>query len=143
MGSKLRRVCVEGRIPDDGLVRWVVWEELYTSPASILSDRFVRAYNLGIYREWMQEIQEQHIELENLCQRIVEFGKVLAGLQDDLLFLLIELILRPGILFWGFETESSEDIIKQRYVHSSMKRLCRNFLDNIVEYFNLSCVYFL
>lgn len=28
--------------------------------------------------------------------------------QDDDLFPLIELILRPGILFWGFETQSSE-----------------------------------
>ena len=38
-------------------------------------------------------------------------GRVLAGPQEDLLSLLIELILRPGILFEGFETESSEDII--------------------------------
>jgi hypothetical protein len=56
-----------GKIPDDGLVRWVVWEELYTSRSSILLDRFVRAYNLGIYREWMREIKEQHIELGNIC----------------------------------------------------------------------------
>jgi hypothetical protein len=73
-----------------------------------------KASTLGKYRQWMREIQEQHVELENICQRIVEFGKVLAGPQDDLLFPLIELILRPGILFWGFETESSEDIIKAR-----------------------------
>jgi hypothetical protein len=102
-----------GKIPDDGLVRWVVWVELYTSPARILSNRFVKAYNLGIYREWIQEIQE-YVELENICQRIVEFGNVLAGPQDDLLFPLIELILRPGILFWGFETESSDDIINAK-----------------------------
>ena len=54
-----------GRIPDGGLVKWVVWEELYISSAGILSDRFVGAYTLGIYRKW---IQEQHIELENLSE---------------------------------------------------------------------------
>jgi hypothetical protein len=80
----------------DGLVRWVVWEEIYTSPARILSNRFVRPYNLGIYREWIQEIQER-VELEIICQRIVQFGNVLAGPQDDLLFPLIELVLRPGM----------------------------------------------
>lgn len=32
-------------------------------------------------------------------QRIVEFGKVLNGPQDDLLFPLIELVLQPGIQF--------------------------------------------
>jgi hypothetical protein len=62
----------------------------------------------------MQEIQEEHIELENIYQRIVGFRKTLAGPQDDILFLLIELILRPGILFWGFETKSSEEIIKAK-----------------------------
>jgi len=113
--QKWARNCDEyvsvGQIPDDGFVRWVVWEELYALPASIISDRFVRAYTLGIYRQW---IQVQHVELESICQKIFEFGKVLVGPRDDLLFPLVELILRPGILFWGFETESSEDIIKAK-----------------------------
>jgi hypothetical protein len=73
-----------------------VWEELYTSPANILSNRFGEGFHLGKYREW---IQEQHIELEDICQRIVEFGKVLARPQEGLLFPLIELVLRPGIQF--------------------------------------------
>jgi hypothetical protein len=101
-----------GKIPDDGLVGWVVWKELYLSlPNSLSKKCFERAYTLGKYREWMQEIQEEHIELEDICQRIVKFGKVLAGQQDDLLFPLIELVLRPGIQFWGFTTESSEDVV--------------------------------
>lgn len=100
-----------GKIPDDGLVRWIVWEELFLSlPNSLSKKCFKRAYTLGKYREWMQEIQEEHIELEDICQRIVEFGKVLAGHQDDLLSPLIELVLRPGIQFWGFTTESSENV---------------------------------
>jgi hypothetical protein len=100
-----------GKIPDDGLVRWVVWEELYLSPANILSKKcFVKAYNLGWYRKWIPEYQ-QHIELDNICQRMVEFGKVLAGPQDDLLSPLIELVLSPGIQFWGFIAESSEDVV--------------------------------
>lgn len=96
-----------GGIHDSGLVRWVLWEELYSSPAKILSDCFLKAYTLGKYRQWMQE---QQVELENICQRIVGFAKVIAGPRDDLLSTLIELILEPGIQFWGFETESSEDV---------------------------------
>lgn len=114
--QKWARNCDEyvsmGRIPDDGLVRWVAWEELSTSPTPLFADCFVTAYTLAKYREW-RVIQQ--VELEDICQRIVEFGKVLAGLRDDHLLLpLTELILRPGILFWGFETNSSEDIVKAK-----------------------------
>ncbi|OBT40524.1 hypothetical protein VE00_09006 [Pseudogymnoascus sp. WSF 3629] len=101
-----------GRIPDDGLVRWIVWTELYQSLPNPLPFKkcFARAYTLGKYREWMQQIPEEHIELEDICQRIVQFGKVLTGQQDDLLFPLIELVLKPGMQFWGLTTESSEDV---------------------------------
>ncbi|OBT94396.1 hypothetical protein VE01_07775 [Pseudogymnoascus verrucosus] len=100
-----------GKISDDGLVRWVAWDKLYLSPANILSKRcFVRARTLGVYRKWIQEYQ-QPIELEDICQRMVEFGKVLAGPQEDLLSPLIELLLKPGILFWGFINESSEEVV--------------------------------
>jgi hypothetical protein len=114
--QKWARNCDEyvsmGEIPDDGLVRWVAWEELSTSPTRLFADCFVKAYTLAKYREW---IDIQRVELEDICQRILEFGKVLAGLQDDLLLLpLTELILRPGILFWGFETNSPENTIKAR-----------------------------
>jgi hypothetical protein len=46
------------KIPDDGLVRWVVWRELYLSLLNPLLSKkcFERAYTLGKYREWMQEI---------------------------------------------------------------------------------------
>jgi hypothetical protein len=101
-----------GRIPDKGLVRWAAWEELATPPASLFADFFVRAYTLAQYRKW---IDIQPVELEDICQRIVKFGKVLAGLPDDHLLLpFTELVLRQVILFWGFETNSSEDIIKAR-----------------------------
>jgi len=113
--QKWARNCDEyvsmGRTPDDGLVRWVAWEELSTSPAPLFSDCFVKAYTLAKYREW---IDTQHIELEDICQKIIGFGKVLAGPRDDLLLPLIELILKPGIHFWGFETNSSEDIVKAK-----------------------------
>jgi len=79
----------------------------------IISDDFVKAYTLGKYRQWIKG-KEEHIELENICQRIVRFGKILAGPQDDLLFPLIELILRPGIQFWRFKTESSKDVIEAK-----------------------------
>jgi len=41
-----------GEIPGDGLVRWVVWEELSMPPATLFPDCFVRAYTLAKYREW-------------------------------------------------------------------------------------------
>lgn len=100
-----------GRIPDDGLVRWVTWEELSRSPAPLFADCFMKAYTLAIYRKW---IEIQQVELENICQRIVGFGKVLAGQRNDLLLPLIELVLRPEISFWGFKTSSSEETIKAR-----------------------------
>ena len=114
--QKWARNCDEyvsvGKIPDDGLVSWVVWPELYLSLPNPLPSKkcFRRAYTLGKYREWMRDIQEEHIELEDICQRIVKFGKVLTGQRDDLLFPLIELVLKPGMQFWGFTTESPEDV---------------------------------
>lgn len=70
----------------------------------------MRAHTVGVYRKWIQEYQ-QPIELEDICQRMVEFGKVLAGPQEDLLSPLIELLLKPGILFWGFINKSSEEVV--------------------------------
>lgn len=99
------------KIPDDGSIRWVAWEELSTSSAPLFPDCFVKAYTLAKYREW---IDTQHIELEDICQKIVGFGKILIGRRDDLLLSLIELILRSGIHFWGFETNLSEDIVKAK-----------------------------
>jgi hypothetical protein len=114
--QKWARNCDEyvsmGRIPNDGLVRWVAWEELSTSPAPLFADCFVKTYTLAKYREW---IVIKQAELEDICHRIVEFGKVLAGLRDDHLLLpLTELILRPGIRFGGFETNSLEEIVKAK-----------------------------
>jgi hypothetical protein len=98
-----------GKIDDDALVRWVEWEELYPSPVTVFQSSFLRAYTLAKYRDWMEE---QQLELENVCQRIVKFGKVLAGPRDDLLAPLIEHILRPGIRFWGLDSQLSEDAVK-------------------------------
>lgn len=132
--QKWARNCDEyvsmGRIHDNGLVRWVMWEEIYRSPARILSVSFAEAYTLGIYRQWMREIPKQHIELENICQRFVEFGQVLAGPQDDLIFPLIELILKQGVLFWGFETESSEDTIRAK-IHALVDEMALQKLSGL------------
>jgi hypothetical protein len=100
-----------GKIPDDGLVRWVTWEELSSPSVTIFPDCFLRAYTLAIYRKW---VEEQYIELEDVCNRIVKFGKALAGPQGDLLSPLIQLILKPGIQFWGFRTASAKDAIEAR-----------------------------
>lgn len=115
-----------GRIPDKGLVRWAAWEELATPPASLFADFFVRAYTLAQYRKW---IDIQPVELEDICQRIVKFGKVLAGLPDDHLLLpFTELVLRQVILFWDLKPIHQKILLKQGYLHSSMRRLCRSFL---------------
>jgi hypothetical protein len=82
--------------------------------------RLLWAYTLAKYREWMDE---QHVELENICQRIVEFGKILAGPHDDILLPLLELILTPGIQFWGFKRTHPRTSSKQRPAHPSTKRL--------------------
>jgi hypothetical protein len=115
--QKWARNCDEyvsvGKIPDDGLVRWVRWAELYSQSVTILPECFSRAYTLAIYRNW---IENQCVELgvEDVCNRIVNFGKVLAGPQGDLLFPLIKLVLKPGIQFWGLRTAMGEDEIESR-----------------------------
>jgi hypothetical protein len=44
----------------------------------------------------------------------VDFGKLIGGPEDDLLPSLIELILKPEIQFWGYRTDSSNDIIQAK-----------------------------
>ncbi len=113
-------------------MRWIAWEELYQSPANILSKDFLRAYTLGLYRKWLQE-HLRDTELEELCDRMIEFGKVLAGPQDDLFSPLIELVLDPGIQFWGFSTESSENVVvaKVRSLVNEMPLLRLSTLTNV------------
>jgi len=101
-----------GRIPNNGLVRWLEWEELSTLPALLFPGCFLRAYTLAQYCKWRGT---QHFKLGDICQRIVESGKILAGPRDDVLLPLTELILRPGIHFWGFEIDSLEtDAVKAK-----------------------------
>ena len=116
-----------GEIPNDALLSWVEWEELYMSPANLLSTSFLKAYTLGSYRDWTQQ---QYVDIDDICQRIVSFGKVLAGPRDDLLFPLIKLVLRPGIPFWGFTTEGAvtanihalvDEMALQKFSHLSLK----------------------
>jgi len=85
-----------GKIDDDALVRWVKWEDLYLGPVTVFQHSFLKAYTLAKYRDW---IEEQQLDLEDVCQRILKFGKLLAGSRDDLLMPLVEHILRPGIRF--------------------------------------------
>lgn len=102
-----------------GLVRWVTWEELCSPSIRFLSPQFKTAYTLGVYRNW---VEIKHIELEYICQKVVNFGKLIVGPEDDLLLSMVELILKPGIQFWGYKADSTDDIIeaKTREILSEM-----------------------
>ncbi|OBT77484.1 hypothetical protein VF21_05283 [Pseudogymnoascus sp. 05NY08] len=100
-----------GKLPGNGLVRCLEWKELYPSPATLISSAFVWSYTLAKFRE---VVCQQELELEDICNRVIEFGKALAGPEDGLILPLILLILKPGIRFWGFSTRPSEDAIMTR-----------------------------
>lgn len=115
--QKWARNCDEyvsvGKIPDNGLVRWVTWAELSSPSVTILPACFFRAYTLALYRNWIED-QCVELEVEDVCNRILNFGKALAGPQDDLLLPLIKLVLKPGIGFWGMRTATGDDAIESR-----------------------------
>ncbi|KFY89226.1 hypothetical protein V500_05854 [Pseudogymnoascus sp. VKM F-4518 (FW-2643)] len=100
-----------GKLPGNGLVRWLEWKELYPSPVTLISSTFVWSYTLAKFRE---VVSQQELELEDICNRVIEFGKALAGPEDGLILPLVLLILKPGIRFWGFSTRPSEDAIMAR-----------------------------
>ena len=56
-------------------------------------------------------VRQQELELEDICNRVIRFGRALAGPEDGLILPLILLILKPGIRFWGFGTAPSDDTI--------------------------------
>ncbi|KAH0566167.1 hypothetical protein GP486_000435 [Trichoglossum hirsutum] len=103
-----------GKVHGGGLLRWVPWTELYGS--GFLSSRFLRAYTLGKYRQWKDEVYDAAgcIEAEDVCRSVVEFGKILAGSQVSILLPLVELILKPGFQFWELKANAEEEVVKAR-----------------------------
>jgi len=97
-----------GRIPDDCLVRWVQSKEIVTLPILGFPNDFTTAYTLGVYR---MRRSSKRIELDLLCQNVIDSAKVLVGAQHDLLSLIVNLLLRPGVQFWGFNVSSIEEDI--------------------------------
>lgn len=91
-----------GGISQAGLVNWVTWEKIW-SPSLFLPRCFMKAYTLGKYREWIQDPKNQRQATPEEINRLFsEFGMVLAGPRQDLLSPLLQLLQRPGLLFWGF-----------------------------------------
>ncbi|KAF2477137.1 uncharacterized protein BDR25DRAFT_339154 [Lindgomyces ingoldianus] len=103
-----------GKVHRGGLLRWVPWTELYGS--GFLSSRFLRAYTLGKYRQWRDEVYDAAgcVEAEDVCRKVVEFGKMLAGRKVSNLLPLVELILKPGFQFWELKANASEEVVKAR-----------------------------
>jgi hypothetical protein len=97
-----------------GPYRWVPCTELWASP--MLSNRFFNAYTLGVYRQWRAEVYNDRecTKVEDVCQKVVEFGKLLAGPRDSILLSFVELLLKPGIQFWELKTDAPEEVIRAR-----------------------------
>lgn len=88
--------------------------ELYR--LEFLSESFLKAYTLAIYRKWRDEVYDtaRCIEAEDVSRKAVEFGKMLSGPRMNMLQPLVELILEPGSRFWGLKANVEERFVKER-----------------------------
>ncbi|CAG8981237.1 hypothetical protein HYALB_00003835 [Hymenoscyphus albidus] len=103
-----------GEIPTVGFVNWITWENL-SSPSSILPSCFLDIYTLGNYRKWIkQDRNQQNLDPDTIRSRVFEFTKLLCGTQENLFYPLRELVLKPGLQFWGY-TWNAEQIFGGEY----------------------------
>lgn len=119
-----------GKINGRGLHRWVPGTELWASP--MLSGQFFKAYTLAVYRRWRDEAYDDKecISVEDVCQKIIKFGKLLAGPRAGNLRPFVELILKPGVQFWELKTDASKEIVEAR---------CHELVDGVMwnEFFSM------
>ncbi|KAF1973263.1 hypothetical protein BU23DRAFT_598989 [Bimuria novae-zelandiae CBS 107.79] len=97
-----------GRAVKDAVVRVIPWSELQSIP--IINDPFIRAYTLGRYRQWRDEREYRLHDGEEVGKIVVRSANVLAGHDAPNTWMaqhMVELILKPGVSFWGINTNAS------------------------------------
>ena len=110
-----------GKIHESALIRWVLWTDLYAS--GLLSNNFINAFTLALYRQWSERdyVSAESVEVEDVCRKIVGFGKMLAGPRIENLLSLVKLILWPGIeICPGLRYLATADIICEGHEPSTI-----------------------
>lgn len=106
---------IMGRGVENAVVQIVPWIELRWIP--IINQHFRSAYTLKYYEQFRDEAVDRRIEmgLEQVCKMVVESAKAVAGHKASdaaLVQLLVKLILKPGTWFWGINTSSGQEEIR-------------------------------
>lgn len=115
---------IMGRGIEHAVVQIVPWSKLRGIP--ILNEHFYRANTLKYYERFRDEAVDRRIAigLEQVCQMVVESAKAIAGHKANdaaLVQLLVRLILKPGAWFWGINTSSG---------HEEIRNGCKTFIEN-------------
>jgi hypothetical protein len=89
---------------EKGIVQIISWPELRSM--LIVLDPFCIAITLSIYGQWRDDRMNSRCETEygEACEMVVRSAKTIAGEEAiDMEFVkkIIELILEPGLWFWG------------------------------------------
>jgi hypothetical protein len=106
---------IMGRGVEKAVVQIVPWSELRVAP--IINQHFCNAYTLKLYERFRDNAADGRIEagFEQVCKMVVESAKAVAGHKASdavLVKLLVRLILKPGTWFWGINTSSGQEEIR-------------------------------
>ncbi|KAF1922283.1 uncharacterized protein M421DRAFT_427070, partial [Didymella exigua CBS 183.55] len=106
---------IMGRGIENAVLQTVPWSELRVTP--ILNQHFHSAYTLKLYERFRDNAVDRRIEtgFEQVCKMVVESAKAVAGHKANdaaLVQLLVLLILKPGTWFWGINTSSGQEEIR-------------------------------
>jgi hypothetical protein len=106
---------IMGRGVENVVLQIVPWSELRLTP--ILNQHFRNAYTLKQYEQFRDNAVERRIEtgFEQVCKMVVESAKAVAGHKENdaaLVQLVVRLILKPGTWFWGINTSSGREEIR-------------------------------
>jgi uncharacterized membrane protein YheB (UPF0754 family) len=97
-----------GRAVENAVVRVISWHDLRLMP--IINTQFITAYTLAVYRQWRDEREYTLRDREEAGRILVRSVKVLAGhdaRNDWMVQPMLKLILKPGVFFWGINTNAS------------------------------------
>jgi hypothetical protein len=123
-----------GRDVEKAVVQVVPWSELRWIP--IINDQFRKAYTLKTYEHFRDNTVDRQAETElgQVCKAVVESAISIAGRKADdveLVQLMVQLIMKSGMWFWGICTTISDadirngcDAILQDRLAVKMGQLC-------------------
>jgi hypothetical protein len=109
-----------------GMVRWVSWTELYKMRT--ISYTFVKAYTLAVYQQWKIDAK---IDADEVSEAVGELSLLLGGEDLKNVLLMVNLILKPGLSFWGFRTKASDTTIDVACRMFVFQRILQHKIDRL------------